>query len=82
MSAGLIAWSIFNMLSITATQPLFPAPNSGPPIDIDPVSVCRVHFLNGEQLPIRSFDLQMGKIVYVAGSPTMAAKLRELMLSA
>ncbi|MBL9190268.1 MAG: inositol monophosphatase [Opitutaceae bacterium] len=38
-----------------------------------------VHFLNGEQLPLRTFDLRMEKIVYVAGSPAMCARLRELM---
>ena len=38
-----------------------------------------VHFLNGEQLPMRQFDLKMKKIVYVAGSPAMCARLRELM---
>jgi myo-inositol-1(or 4)-monophosphatase len=38
-----------------------------------------VHFLNGEQLPMRLFDLKMKRIVYVAGSPAMCAKLRELM---
>jgi myo-inositol-1(or 4)-monophosphatase len=40
-----------------------------------------VHFLNGEQLPIRTFDLKMKKIVYVAGSAAMCAKLRETMKS-
>ena len=38
-----------------------------------------VHFLNGEQLPMRAFDLKMKKIVYVAGSPAMCARLRQLM---
>lgn len=38
-----------------------------------------VHFLNGEQLPLRQFDLQMKRIVYVAGSPAMCVRLRELM---
>ncbi|MDP3071470.1 MAG: inositol monophosphatase [Opitutaceae bacterium] len=38
-----------------------------------------VYFLNGEQLPLRTFDLRMNKIVYVAGSPAMCARLRELM---
>lgn len=37
-----------------------------------------VHFLNGEQLPLRVFDLKMKKIIYVAGSPAMCARLREL----
>ncbi len=40
-----------------------------------------VHFLNGEQLPIRTFDLKMKRIVYVAGSAAMCAKLREAMKS-
>ncbi len=38
-----------------------------------------VHFLNGEQLPIRKFDLKMKKIIYVAGSPAMCAQVRQLM---
>ncbi len=38
-----------------------------------------VHFLNGEQLPMRQFDLKMGRIMYVAGAPAMCARLRELM---
>jgi myo-inositol-1(or 4)-monophosphatase len=38
-----------------------------------------VQFLNGEQLPMKTFDLKMQKIVYVAGGAAMAAKLRELM---
>ena len=38
-----------------------------------------VHFLNGEQLPMRIFDLKMKPIVYVAGSPATCARLRELM---
>src|SRR5882757_8607550 len=37
-----------------------------------------VHFLNGEQLPMKTFDLKMKKIVYVAGGPAMCARLREL----
>ncbi len=36
-----------------------------------------VHFLNGEQLPIRTFDLKMKPIVYVAGNPAMCARLRQ-----
>jgi myo-inositol-1(or 4)-monophosphatase len=39
-----------------------------------------VHFLNGEQLPIRSFDLKMKKIMYIAGSPAMCARLRPLVM--
>ena len=38
-----------------------------------------VQFLNGEQLPIRTFDLKMKKIVYVAGSAEMCARLRAAM---
>lgn len=38
-----------------------------------------VRFLNGEQLPVRTFDLKMRKIVYLAGTPAMAARLGELM---
>ena len=38
-----------------------------------------VKFLNGEQLPMKQFDLKMGRIVYVAGSPAMVARLGELL---
>ncbi len=38
-----------------------------------------VRFLSGEQLPMKTFDLKMQKIVYVAAAPAMAARLRELM---
>ncbi len=38
-----------------------------------------VKFLNGEQLPIRSFDLKMKRIVYVAGSAATCARLETLM---
>lgn len=38
-----------------------------------------VQFLNGEQLPMRQFDLKMQRIVYVAGRPAMCQRLRELM---
>ncbi len=38
-----------------------------------------VQFLNGEQLPMRQFDLRMTRIIYVAGSPAMCGRLRELM---
>jgi myo-inositol-1(or 4)-monophosphatase len=38
-----------------------------------------VQFLNGEQLPMRLFDLKMGRIVYVAGSTSTIAQLREAM---
>ena len=36
-------------------------------------------FLNGEQLPLRTFDLRMPRIVYVGGSAAMCARLRTLM---
>lgn len=38
-----------------------------------------VHFLNGEQLPMRQFDLKMKRIIYVAGSPAMCVRLKQLM---
>jgi myo-inositol-1(or 4)-monophosphatase len=39
-----------------------------------------VQFLNGEQLPMRVFDLRMQRIIYVAGSTAMCGRLRELMV--
>lgn len=38
-----------------------------------------VHFINGEQLPMRTFDLKMKKIVYAAGSPAMCGRLLGLL---
>lgn len=38
----------------------------------------QILFMNGEQLPITSFDLGMDRIVYVAGSPAMARRLAGL----
>ena len=38
-----------------------------------------VHFLNGEQLPLRTFNIRMEKIVYLAGSAATCQRLRELM---
>jgi myo-inositol-1(or 4)-monophosphatase len=38
-----------------------------------------VRFLNGEQLPMRQFDLKMKRIIYAAGSPEMCARLVEMM---
>lgn len=38
-----------------------------------------VQFLNGEQLPMKQFNLKMQRIVYVAGCPAMCRRLRELM---
>jgi len=35
--------------------------------------------LNGEQLPMRVFDLRMTRIIYAAGSPATCARLKELM---
>jgi myo-inositol-1(or 4)-monophosphatase len=47
------------------------------------IPLCRaaggeVQFINGEQLPMRVFDLKMKRIMYVAGAPEMAAKLASL----
>lgn len=47
------------------------------------IPLCRaaggeVIFMNGEQLPMRVFDLKMAKIMYVAGSPEMARRLAGL----
>lgn len=41
-----------------------------------------VHFINGEQLPMRAFDLKMKKIIYLAGSPAMCERLMTLMKKA
>ena len=38
-----------------------------------------VQFLNGEQFPLRQFDLKMGRIFYVAGNAAVCAKLRSLL---
>lgn len=38
-----------------------------------------VRFLNGEQLPMKQFDLKMRRIIYVAGSPAMCTRLVDLM---
>jgi myo-inositol-1(or 4)-monophosphatase len=38
-----------------------------------------VQFLSGPQLPMRQFDLRMKRIVYVADSAALCARLRELM---
>ena len=47
------------------------------------IPLCRaaggeVIFLNGEQLPMKVFDLKMRRIMYVAGAPPMAAHLKGL----
>jgi len=38
-----------------------------------------VHFLNGDQFPLRTFDLKMKRIFYIAGNATVCARLRELL---
>ncbi len=38
-----------------------------------------VQFLNGEQFPLRVFDLKMSRIQYVAGNTAMCKRLRELL---
>jgi myo-inositol-1(or 4)-monophosphatase len=48
------------------------------------VAMCRaaggeVRFLNGEQFPIRSFDVHMRKIMYAAGPPAVAERLCALL---
>ncbi len=40
-----------------------------------------VRFLNGEQFPMRTFDLSMERIVYVAGRPEVASQLAALIES-
>jgi myo-inositol-1(or 4)-monophosphatase len=35
-------------------------------------------FINGEQLPMRQFDLHMPRIIYVSGGPAMLAELKNL----
>jgi len=37
-----------------------------------------VHFLNGAQLPMRTFNLKMKPIIYLAGSPAMCTRLQAL----
>ncbi len=51
------------------------------------IPMCRaaggvVTFINGEQLPMRVFDLKMRRIMYVAGSPAMAKRLGTLVARA
>jgi myo-inositol-1(or 4)-monophosphatase len=38
-----------------------------------------VQFINGEQFPLREFNLKMGRIFYVAGNAAVCARLRELL---
>ena len=47
------------------------------------IALCRgaggeVRFLNGPQLPLRTFDLHMGRIVYIAGSAALCDRLEAL----
>jgi myo-inositol-1(or 4)-monophosphatase len=37
-----------------------------------------VQFLNGEQFPMRQFDLKMKRIHYVAGNAAVCARIRQL----
>jgi myo-inositol-1(or 4)-monophosphatase len=51
------------------------------------IPMCRaaggeVVFINGQQLPMKVFDLKMGRIMYVAGSPVMVRRLAALVASA
>jgi myo-inositol-1(or 4)-monophosphatase len=51
------------------------------------IPLCRaaggqVVFLNGEQLPMRVFDLKMGRIKYVAGGPKIVGTLASLVAGA
>lgn len=38
-----------------------------------------LQFLNGEQFPLKTFDLKMRRIFYLAGSPAMCARLRQVL---
>lgn len=38
-----------------------------------------VQFLNGDQLPMRVFDLRMGRIIYLAGSAATCERLKKMM---
>ena len=38
-----------------------------------------VEFLNGEQFPMREFDLHMGRIYYIAGNASVCRRLREVL---
>jgi myo-inositol-1(or 4)-monophosphatase len=40
-----------------------------------------VQFLNGEQFPMRQFDLKMGRIHYIAGNAQVCARVRALLAS-
>ena len=39
----------------------------------------RVEFLNGEQFPLRQFDVNMARIQYLAGNAAMCGKLRRVL---
>jgi myo-inositol-1(or 4)-monophosphatase len=39
----------------------------------------RLTYLNGPLFPLRSFDLRMGRIFYVAGSPSVAGRLEAIL---
>jgi myo-inositol-1(or 4)-monophosphatase len=39
----------------------------------------RVEFLNGEQFPMREFDLKMKRIFYIAGNAAICTRLREML---
>ena len=39
----------------------------------------QVQFLNGEQFPLKQFDLKMRRIFYVAGNAAICARVRELL---
>lgn len=39
----------------------------------------QVHFLNGDQFPLKEFNLKMERIFYVAGNAAVCARLRELL---
>lgn len=39
----------------------------------------QVEFLNGQQLPLTTFDLRMGRIFYLAGNELMCARLRAVL---
>jgi myo-inositol-1(or 4)-monophosphatase len=42
----------------------------------------QIIFMNGEQLPMKAFDLKMSRIMYVAGAPDMALRLAALVSGA
>jgi len=45
------------------------------------IPMCRagggeVQFINGDPLPLREFDLKMGRIFYIAGNTAVCTKIR------